>query len=308
MSGPHHDVAEGASEARPAGVARSMRGMTGFGRGEVTVGEVRLVVDVRTVNHKGLDLKVRLPRELAQHEHAVVRAVRAALQRGRVDVSCDVETRGATRAAIDGDAVRDFVHEVRRLATDLGAGPGISEGDVLRAALQLRSSAAVTEDLGPALFEAVARALVVVDEARAHEGAALARILGERLASIERLAAELGVRAQHAPERAAERLRARLEALRGELDPSSLAHEIVVLADRLDVAEELERLAMHVALGRELLRSEEASGRKLDFLCQELLREANTAGSKLQDAQATRLVVELKSEIERLREQAQNVE
>lgn len=148
----------------------------------------------------------------------------------------------------------------------------------------------------------------MVDEARAHEGAALARILGERLASIERLAAELGVRAQHAPERAAERLRARLEALRGELDPSSLAHEIVVLADRLDVAEELERLAMHVALGRELLRSEEASGRKLDFLCQELLREANTAGSKLQDAQATRLVVELKSEIERLREQAQNVE
>jgi len=285
-----------------------MRGMTGFGRGEVTVGEVRLVVDVRTVNHKGLDLKVRLPRELAALEHAVVRAVRGALQRGRVDVTCELETRGATRAAVDVEAVSDVVREVRRLAAALGASPGLHEGDVLRAALQLRCASPVNEDLEAALLEAVGRALTAVDAARAHEGAALERILDERLNAIARLARELAARAQQAPDRAAERLHARLAALRAELDPLALAQEIAILADRLDVTEELERLVMHVALGRELVHGAEASGRKLDFLCQELLREANTAGSKLQDAQATRLVVELKSEIERLREQAQNVE
>ena len=290
-----------------------MRSMTGFGRGELKTDAVRIVVDVRTVNHKGLDVKVRLPREAAQHESAVTRAVQQALQRGRVDVHVEIELADAARSPLDAAALMALVAEVRRVAQELQVAPGLGEGDLLRVALQTRgvAPAATLDDPAP-LLHAVGAALSALEAARTQEGTALRRLLGARLDAIAQLTAALRARSQGAPERAAERLRTRLGALLQDsahnLDAARLAQEVALLADRLDVTEELERLTLHVELGRALLVAAEPAGRKLDFLCQELLREANTAGSKVQDAAATHLVVELKSEIERLREQAQNVE
>lgn len=290
-----------------------MRSMTGFGRGEIKTDAVRIVVDIRTVNHKGLDVKVRLPREAAQHETAVTRAVQQGLQRGRVDVHVELELAAAARVPLDAAALVGLVAEVRRVAHELQVAQGLGEGDLLRAALQTRGAAPVASLDDPApLLHAVGAALSALDAAREHEGAALRRLLGARLDAIAQLTHALGARTKGAPERAADKLRGRLSALLQDsahsVDAARLAQEVALLADRLDVTEELERLTMHVELGRALLVAAEPAGRKLDFLCQELLREANTTGSKVQDAAATHLVVELKSEIERLREQAQNVE
>lgn len=306
MTGRPNDPGPAALSTQQVG--RPLHSMTGFGRGEADADGVRVVVDVRTANHKGLDIKVRLPRDLAEHEPAVLRMMHAHLQRGRVDVACEVEARGSARAGVDVDAVTALVAEVRSIGAQLGATHGLSEGDLLRAALQLRVDARRPNDCSSALFVAVERALQGVEAARVVEGAALHRILDERLSHIAHLARDLAERAREAPHRAAERLRARTAVLAPEVDPARLAQEIALLADRLDVTEELERLGIHVEHGRRLLDGAEPAGRKLDFLCQELLREANTAGSKLADAAATQLVVELKSEIERVREQAQNVE
>lgn len=284
-----------------------MRSMTGHGRASADSAAGRLVVEVRTVNHKGLDVKVRLPRELAAAERAVTSAVRAALERGRVDVSCELERAHGARVTVDDDALAALVTEVRRVGAALQVLPGITEGDLLRAALSLQRDVAGASE-HDAVVDATARALAELQADRAREGAALARVLEERVARIAALAAALRERADGAPARAAEKLRARLGELAVDLDAARLAQEAAVLADRLDVTEELERLTLHVAHARALLASPEPAGRKLDFLCQELLREANTSGSKLQDAAAAHVVVELKSEIERLREQVQNVE
>ncbi|MBI1948110.1 MAG: YicC family protein [Deltaproteobacteria bacterium] len=285
-----------------------MRSMTGYGRGVARRGDLQIVVDVKSVNHKGLDVKVRLPRESAPQEAQVLRLVQSTVQRGRVDVTCEIETLSAARAALDVEGLIALVGEVRRVGEQIAAVPGITEGDLLRAGLQLRHAAPTAADTAPLLLEAVTMALAGLEQSRAREGETLGHLLEERLITIARLSAELRGRAIDAPQRAAERLTARVRALAVEVDAGRLAQEAALLADRLDVTEELERLAMHVELGRSLLAATEPSGRKLDFLCQELLREANTAGSKVQDASATHLVVELKCEIERLREQAQNVE
>lgn len=285
-----------------------MRSMTGYGRGVAKRDELQIVVDVKSVNHKGLDVKLRLPRESVAHEAHVLRLVQGAVQRGRIDLTCELETLGAARAALDVEGLSALVGEVRRVGAQLAALPGITEGDLLRAGLQLRQAAPAAGDTAPLLLEAVEKALAALEQSRAREGETLRHVLEERLGAIARLSAELRTRTSDAPQRAADKLTARLRALAVEVDAARLAQEAALLADRLDVTEELERLAMHVELGRSLLAAAEPAGRKLDFLCQELLREANTAGSKVQDAAATHLVVELKSEIERLREQAQNVE
>jgi uncharacterized protein (TIGR00255 family) len=138
-------------------------------------------------------------------------------------------------------------------------------------------------------------------------GAALVSALEARLSRIETLRQQIQTRAASAPERHSSRLRQRIHDLGVDVDPTRLAQEVALLAERLDVSEELDRLAAHIARFRALMR-ESAPGRELEFLCQELLREANTTGSKCQDAEIAHLVVELKAEIERAREQVQNVE
>jgi uncharacterized protein (TIGR00255 family) len=284
--------------------------MTGFGRGQREEGGVRATCEVKTLNHKGLDIKVRLAREASALEPAVVLLVKGKLERGRVDLAIDIE--GGHDQSIDAAAVTATVLEVRALCAALGVPGELTPGDVVRVALgaHRREGAPNVDALAPAILGAVDDALVALREARAAEGAHLAAALEARLAAIDDLRLRLAVRAADAPARLADKLKARLEAIAIPLDPARVAQEAALLADRADVHEELERLEAHVTHARDVLGAAATSsaGRKLDFLCQELLREANTLGSKCQDAPTAHLVVELKTEIERLREQVQNAE
>lgn len=291
-----------------------MRSMTGFGRSQREIDGVVAVCEARSLNHKGLDAKVRLPRDVAALEPQLLQRVKAVVERGRLDLS--VELTGAVAEGVDGVWVARQVEHVRRLAEGLGIQGDLSAADILTVVLasQRREHPSLpTETAAAVVLAAAEEALQHLVESRAVEGAALARALEARIQRIDDLRGQLHVRTADAPRRLAGRLKGRLDAAmheRGEalaLDPARVAQEVALLADRADVTEELERLAAHGELARTLLGAP-SPGRKLEFLCQELLREANTLGSKCQDAPTAHLVVELKTEIERMREQVQNVE
>lgn len=272
--------------------------MTGFGRAQRDVGDIRVTCEMKSVNYKGLDVKVRT--RVASLEPEIVQRLRASLERGRIDVTVDISR--THRRSLDEIAVRSVIDQIRRIASQVGAKGGLDEGDILRAALMLSPSDTIPSEL-PEALTVVDEALASLLAARANEGRHLHQFVNARIDAISALVERARERTAAAPDRFRERLTTRL----AEVPVERLAQEIAILADRCDVTEELERLRAHVSHGRVLIE-EDRCGRKLDFLCQELLREANTLGSKCQDAPTAHVVVELKSEIERMREQVQNVE
>ena len=287
--------------------------MTGFGAASVEDAGLVARVEARSVNHRHLAVKARLPHGLGALEASVEAAVRARLARGSVTLTVDVERTGEARQRLlDPDRAAALLNELRELAAATGLEPPRVEA-VLGAQGVLADSTAApeAEAAAPVVLGAIERALDELVAARDLEGAAMVRDLEAQLAEVERLSGEA---AEHMPKvqaRHAEQLRERVQQLVGEASPvapQDLARELAVLADRLDVSEELTRLAAHVEHARELLAQDEPAGRSLDFLAQEFNREANTLGSKCNDAAVAHLVVELKGTIERLREQAQNIE
>jgi len=295
-----------------------IRSMTGYGRASAAAAGLGFEVEVRSVNHRYLDLRVRLPRPLAGLEPELRARVGRQLRRGKVDVHVQ-QVAGAPTQRLELDlAVADrYVEAARELGARHQVDATLSARELLAlpGVARLAEAELDAEALGRAVAEALDAALERVGAMRAAEGAALARELRERLARVDALAAELGERAAEVQEQARERLRKRAEALAretGVLDEARLHQEVVLAAGRLDVTEEVVRLRSHVEQFRAFLDAAEASsepvGRRLDFLLQELGREANTAGAKSADAPVAHRVVELKTEIERLREQVQNLE
>jgi uncharacterized protein (TIGR00255 family) len=291
--------------------------MTGFGRASFQVGELAFDVELRSVNHRYLDARVRLPRLLAGFEAEVRARLQARLGRGKVDLS--VTSPGASpapRVEIDLDAARHYLRaagelrESERLAGEIG----VAELLALPGVARFVEPELPAESLREGLERAVDAALDAADAMRSREGAALERDLRERLLRVEELAAAVASRAESVQQGVRERLRRRAEQLRAEtgiLDEARLHQEIVLAADRLDIAEELVRLRSHVEQFRRVLDEAgpgKPAGRRLDFLLQEFSREANTLGSKASDAPVAHSIVELKTEIERLREQVQNLE
>jgi len=295
-----------------------IRSMTGFGRASFVVEGAHFDVEVRSVNHRFLDAGVRLPRLLSAHESELRPRIAERMARGKVDltVSLAAGTAPAPRLEVDAAAAAQYVAAAARLAADHDL-PG--ELDVATLLSLPGVARSVERELaeGPlrsALLTAVEAALDAAVAMRTTEGASLERELRARLARVEELTSELGGRAESVAAAARERLRKRAEQLQRETglaDEARLAQEIVLAADRLDVTEELVRLRSHVAQFRQILDESgpgKPAGRRLDFLLQELGREANTVGSKGGDAPIAHLVVELKTELERVREQVQNVE
>jgi uncharacterized protein (TIGR00255 family) len=295
--------------------------MTGFGRGVSEHGRTRATVDVRAVNHRFLDLKLR--GQLAPAlEDAIGSRVRAAIERGAVTVSVHVvRTVGTSAIRIDHDAARTVHRELVELARVLAtAGPDL--------ALVLAQPGVVTaadddpRDEGdtPAVLAALDAALVQLVAMRDGEGQALARELLVRLDELAALRTTLERLAADVPERVQKRLQQRLERLlrdqvadqggdgAGWLDPARLAQEVALIAERADVTEELVRLASHIGQARALVTGTGASGRRLDFLVQEIGRELNTIGSKSAVTEISSVVVEAKAVLEKMREQVQNVE
>jgi len=289
-----------------------IKSMTGFGSAEGSVGASRVSVEVRSVNHRFFNPSIKLPSELAKWEGDVRETMRKSVARGHVSLFARVERRETDAARIDETQFRMYVEQIRALQQHLLLGSAVDVGAVLR----LPNVIATTEEELPGtsaeLVEVVEKALQGLDQMRASEGARLAIYLEERLKNIENAVNRI---AERAPQRLVEqrdRLRAAVRELADgvAVDEQRLAQEIAILADKLDVAEEVSRFHSHFAAFRSTLASAnpEGVGKRLGFLLQELLREANTTGSKANDAAMLHDVILIKEELERIREQVENLE
>ncbi|MGD9599643.1 MAG: YicC/YloC family endoribonuclease [Steroidobacteraceae bacterium] len=284
--------------------------MTGFARGEATGPWGTLTCELRSVNHRFLESQFRLPEELRGCETGLRQALAKALKRGKVDCTVHLrEAEGAARALdIDDAALGRIVARVRDVAKTLPERHTIDVIEVLRWPGVIREAEVDAEGLREALealFTATARDLVA---ARAREGVRLRELIKERCAGLEGLVAQVRARLPEVHARVRSRLVERLAELKGQVDKDRVEQEIVMLLQRLDVAEELDRLTGHIEETRRIIASSEPAGRRLDFLMQEFNREANTLSSKSQDLDTTRIAVDMKVLIEQMREQVQNVE
>jgi len=287
-----------------------IRSMTGYARAEVQGPWGRLAWELRSVNHRYLDLSLRLPDELRALETEARQRINARLSRGKVEVGLRYSREGAAAApvALDPAALRQLQ---QALETVKGSGIAAGAADPMRVLAWPGVVRAESADLAPVLaaaLELLERALADFSATREREGARVADYLGERCAAIEAHVAQVRARLPQVRSQWVDKLRARCRDLGVEVDPARLEQEVVLAAQRLDVDEELSRLGAHLAEVRKTLAREDAVGRRLDFLMQELNREANTLSSKSQDAEVTGHAVEIKVVIEQLREQVQNVE
>jgi uncharacterized protein (TIGR00255 family) len=286
--------------------------MTGFGAGSATVDGEQLSVEVRAVNQKFVEVKARLPRELAALEAELVHLVKAKLARGAIDVQVHRRAvQGTPGVEIDLALAREYARAHAELEATLGLEDPVTARSLFEAegVVRLVERPAAMEAARRALQQAVGEALGQLIAMREREGEALARDLRSRLETMNQLSQKVGFEAPTALAEHRRRLQARLkEVVAAPLDPGRLEQEVALLADRTDVAEELTRLDSHLEQFTELLARPGPAGRRLDFLSQELHREVTTLGNKSQSASIARLVIELKTEAERIREQVQNVE
>jgi uncharacterized protein (TIGR00255 family) len=294
--------------------------MTGFGRARREIDGLGLEIEIRSVNHRHLDLRVRLPRVLVDQETAIKKRIQGELSRGKVDVTVSLTTGTAgSTLEIDEAIAAQYVAaaEVLRERHALGADGGSLDVAALLSlpgVTRVVETQADCEILVAPLEEAVSEAIEALIVMRAAEGKSLSIEIEGRLGRVADLAAAFEARAGEVLAVATQRLHKRAEQIKREvglLDDARLHQEIVIAADRLDITEELVRLQSHIAQFRETLQSADRGhpvGRRLDFLLQELGREANTVGSKANDAPLAQDVVELKTQLERIREQVQNIE
>lgn len=289
--------------------------MTGFGRGQAEVKNVAATVELRSVNNRYCEVSARLPRSLGDYESEVQARIKKVFSRGRitVQVQLDAAADEVLPIEVDQDAVRAYTSLLNRLR----AAAGVSEPIRLEHLLNysdIFTTAETSSDEAELMWEATAAALdQAIEELRRmrrQEGSALLADLEERISAISRLLDSVQERAPVRVEEARQRLRGRLVDLIDDdrIDPERLETEIAILADRLDITEECVRLRSHLDLFRQSLNSENPEGRKLNFISQEINREVNTIGAKSNDAEVAHLAVQMKDELEKIREQVQNVE
>lgn len=289
--------------------------MTGFGTAEGPVGGTRVSVELRSVNHRFFNPNLKLPSALSRFEGEVRESIRQRVARGHVTVSARVVRESEAAALIDEARFAAAAAALKALQERHGLGGAVDVATVLRMPdiLQMtRDDAGLDTATVEELLAVVEAAVTALQAMRAAEGARLAQVIGERLTLVEQAVGRIAVRAPERVVAQRDRLRENVEKLAGGIavDPQRLAQEIAILADRLDVGEELDRFASHIAAFREAMASKtgDGVGKRLGFLLQEMLREANTTGSKANDAAMLQDVVAVKEELERIREQVENVE
>lgn len=289
--------------------------MTGYGRAESEGAESRFSVEIRSVNNRYLDIQMKMPRSLAVLEPRVRKVLQDRFSRGRIEVfiSRNGEEGRTVRFVLDAELAGQYIAVLKEMKDRFGL-PGNVDLALLAGLQDIIGREETREDpeaLWPSLESALAKAMDALHAMRVTEGTALARDIAARLDQIEQRTASIRSRAPRTVEAARERMAEAVKRLAGEQpDPARMAQEIALLAERTDATEELTRLGSHMAQFRRLLSGArgEAVGRKLDFLLQEMGREANTIASKAQDAGISHDVVEIKAELEKIREQAQNIE
>lgn len=293
---------------------RMLKSMTGYGRGEFTGAGRTCIVEAQSLNHRYIEVRVRLPRRLTGLEHRTQQEVQRRFGRGRFDLTVSERLTGDRPRAlrVDEGLAGAYVDALRKLQAVASLGGEVSldhlvaRRDLFIHDEEEESLEAAWADLRPALTAA----LGAVEEMRIQEGKALEDEIVAHLRAVEAALGEVQERVPRVVRAQKERLQARLaELVDGRpLDPGRLEQEAAVLADRADISEECARLRSHLAQFRSLLGEGGGQGRRFDFLLQEMNREANTIGSKSADAEVSHVVVGIKAELEKIREQVQNVE
>lgn len=292
-----------------------MRSMTGFGRGSAATAAWVARVELASVNRKQAEVVVSLPKELVELETHIRRHVQAAVSRGRVQVTVALEHAAGHGAEVrvDYDLVRRLEHAFKTISTIAGrtvepqAADFMRQPGLLTVGTRRVEPSAAWDAVGPALSAALAE----IDAMREREGEHLRDDLERRLALLEGWREKIAGAAPARPQRHREALFRRLREMglvANDFADERVTREIALFADRCDISEELTRLGSHFAKFREYMGKREPQGRALDFLCQEIGRELNTIGAKANDAGIAQTVVEAKTDLERIREQVQNVE
>lgn len=291
-----------------------IKSMTGYGRGQSQRGSLSFTVEIKSVNHRYADITIKAPRLVTPFEAQIKKQVSAVLKRGKIDlyVTQNNNLVATVKPVVNQQmaaAYLNAIHQLRHL-------DGVS-GDVsleylasLPDVVKLEEMSLAAEEVLACLEDALTEALTAIVEMRRVEGAATASDMAERIALLTQTMSLVEAQAATVPQEWQRKLSERLARLQNgtEIDEQRVAQEIAIFADRCDISEELVRFHSHLQQLNELLFSAEPVGRQMDFLVQELNREANTMGSKSNDASLTRYVVSLKSELEKIREQVQNIE
>jgi len=288
--------------------------MTGYGTGSAQRDDISVTAEIRTVNHRFLDLHVRISREYMFLEGEIQKLVRRTLQRGRVDLSVTVQNAVAPAFLINNDLVKSYIEaagnlqkefqfqDSLKLKTLLGLPGVLKNGD----ALQVEDQGIITELVQSSVREALGGVL----QMRQQEGASIHEDMKRHLAAIEESTGSIREMSANSAAECLDKLNERLAQLtiQGGIDPQRLAQEAALIADKCDISEEVTRLESHIAQYYSLMNSKEKAGKKLDFLLQELQRESNTILSKSTNLEVAQRAISIKTDIEKLREQVQNVE
>ena len=285
--------------------------MTAFAGAEREIENWAFSWEVRSVNHRYLDIALRLPDSFRFLEGEVRNRIGQSVKRGRLDVTLNQKKAKTTETGLQLDA--ELLHALLATTAEIEASAGRPLGnftalELLRWPGVLRESDTNREQLAPILLELLGAAMDKIVEVRANEGAQLAELIETRCTKMREHIADVRKRMPEVLAALRLKILAKLAEITARPDPDRLEQELVYLAQKLDVAEELDRLDAHLAETLKTLRQKEPSGRRLDFLLQEMNREANTLGSKSADFETTRASVELKVLIEQMREQIQNIE
>lgn len=288
--------------------------MTGFGRAEAEQDGKKLTVEIKTVNHRFLDINIRMPRTLGFAEEGIRKSIKSKLSRGRVDVFVNYSSLSAGNKSAEADIglISSFVDASRKAAKECSLKDDLALSHIIRIpdAIVVQEEKDDEEMLSSVLLDAVGKALCTLTDMRAREGEQLLENIDSYLKELSDIVVLVEGRKGTVAKEYSEKLKLRLsELLEGaEIDETRFNTEIAYIADKSDITEEIVRLNTHISQFSDICKKNIAIGRKLDFIVQEMNRELNTIGSKSSDMDITNAVIEGKSIVEKIREQVQNIE
>ncbi len=292
-----------------------IKSMTGYGKAEKESGQKKISVEIRSLNSKQLDVSVKIPSVYRQYEYEIRNEVARRLQRGKIDVFVSYESQGATgNVSINRGAFEEYYAQLSEICKEnkIEFGSKTSDSNIVPAILRMpevvqSEAAAVSDEEGAALMSAAREALDNIDAFRDQEGAILIADLLGRVGMIEVLKEEVSLFEPRRTEAIKARIKEKVDSLGMQIDANRLEQELIFYVEKLDVTEEQVRLSNHCKYFREVVKEESGAGRKLGFIAQEMGREINTMGSKANDADIQRLVVKMKDELEKIKEQLLNL-
>lgn len=292
-----------------------MKSMTGYGRGEAKDDSRSFTVEIKTINHRYNDFSIKMPKHINYLEELVKKKAKSVISRGKAEIYISMEYIAGDDMAVTPniELAKSYKGAIDEVAKSLGVKEEISLETIVKfpEILRLQKKEEATELIEQLLVESLDNALVQLSEMREEEGKKLLEDMEEKLSTIEETILFIEKRAPEIVEEYRERLNKRIEDLldsKYDIDESRLANEVAYFADKAGIDEELVRLKSHISQARKTCNSSDVVGRKLDFIVQEMNREANTIGSKVGDIEITNGVVTIKTEIEKIREQIQNIE